>query len=49
MTLNETDPANQFEWLESILSTSQQNKEKVDPRHKIYQGIKGAKCVYLLT
>uniref|UniRef100_A0A8C7BMS1 Acid sphingomyelinase-like phosphodiesterase n=1 Tax=Neovison vison TaxID=452646 RepID=A0A8C7BMS1_NEOVI len=29
MTLNETDPANQFEWLESILSTSQQNKEKV--------------------
>ncbi|XP_047590667.1 acid sphingomyelinase-like phosphodiesterase 3a isoform X2 [Lutra lutra] len=29
MTLNEMDPANQFEWLESILSTSQQNKEKV--------------------
>ncbi|VCX30452.1 unnamed protein product [Gulo gulo] len=29
ITLNETDPANQYEWLESILSTSQQNKEKV--------------------
>lgn len=29
MTLNETDPASQFEWLENILKTSQQNKEKV--------------------
>ncbi|XP_002919734.2 acid sphingomyelinase-like phosphodiesterase 3a isoform X1 [Ailuropoda melanoleuca] len=29
MTLNETDPANQFEWLENTLNTSQQNKEKV--------------------
>ncbi|KAF3831889.1 hypothetical protein GH733_000701 [Mirounga leonina] len=29
VTLNETDPANQFEWLENTLNTSQQNKEKV--------------------
>ncbi|XP_047716673.1 acid sphingomyelinase-like phosphodiesterase 3a isoform X3 [Prionailurus viverrinus] len=29
MTLNKTDPANQFEWLEKTLNTSQQNKEKV--------------------
>ncbi|KAF4025089.1 hypothetical protein G4228_017119 [Cervus hanglu yarkandensis] len=29
MTLNQTDPANQFEWLENILNISQQNKEKV--------------------
>ncbi|XP_012305476.2 acid sphingomyelinase-like phosphodiesterase 3a [Aotus nancymaae] len=28
-TLNKTDPANQFEWLESTLNSSQQNKEKV--------------------
>ena len=30
MTLNQTDPANQFEWLENTLNISQQNKEKVD-------------------
>ncbi|XP_057595047.1 acid sphingomyelinase-like phosphodiesterase 3a isoform X2 [Hippopotamus amphibius kiboko] len=29
MTLNKTDPANQFEWLENTLNISQQNKEKV--------------------
>lgn len=29
MTLNKTDPANQFEWLENTLNSSQQNKEKV--------------------
>ncbi|XP_028702902.1 cyclic GMP-AMP phosphodiesterase SMPDL3A isoform X3 [Macaca fascicularis] len=29
MTLNKTDPANQFEWLESTLNSSQWNKEKV--------------------
>lgn len=29
VTLNKTDPANQFEWLESTLNISQQNKEKV--------------------
>ncbi|XP_069344020.1 cyclic GMP-AMP phosphodiesterase SMPDL3A isoform X1 [Eulemur rufifrons] len=29
MTLNKTDPANQFEWLESTLNSSQQNKEQV--------------------
>ncbi|KAG5205399.1 hypothetical protein JEQ12_018649 [Ovis aries] len=29
MTLNQTDPANQFEWLENTLNLSQQNKEKV--------------------
>ncbi|XP_029799970.1 acid sphingomyelinase-like phosphodiesterase 3a [Suricata suricatta] len=29
MTLNKTDPANQFEWLEKTLNTSQENKEKV--------------------
>ncbi|XP_008840949.1 acid sphingomyelinase-like phosphodiesterase 3a isoform X1 [Nannospalax galili] len=29
MTLNMTDPANQFEWLENTLNTSQQNNEKV--------------------
>ncbi|XP_004674158.1 PREDICTED: acid sphingomyelinase-like phosphodiesterase 3a [Condylura cristata] len=29
VTLNKTDPANQFEWLENILNISQQNKEKV--------------------
>ncbi|XP_023570013.1 acid sphingomyelinase-like phosphodiesterase 3a [Octodon degus] len=29
VTLNETDPANQFEWLEHTLNSSQQNKEKV--------------------
>ncbi|KAB0352782.1 hypothetical protein FD754_017639 [Muntiacus muntjak] len=29
MTLNQTDPANQFEWLENTLNISQQNKEKV--------------------
>ncbi|XP_036104414.1 acid sphingomyelinase-like phosphodiesterase 3a [Molossus molossus] len=29
MTLNKSDPANQFEWLENTLNTSQQNKEKV--------------------
>ncbi|XP_006834797.1 PREDICTED: acid sphingomyelinase-like phosphodiesterase 3a [Chrysochloris asiatica] len=29
VTLNETDPANQFEWLESTLNSSWQNKEKV--------------------
>lgn len=32
MTLNKTDPANQFEWLENTLNSSLQNKEKVDPR-----------------
>lgn len=30
VTLNQTDPANQFEWLENTLNISQQNKEKVD-------------------
>nr|XP_003479783.1 acid sphingomyelinase-like phosphodiesterase 3a [Cavia porcellus] len=29
VTLNQTDPASQFEWLESTLNSSQQNKEKV--------------------
>ncbi|TEA36206.1 hypothetical protein DBR06_SOUSAS7510051 [Sousa chinensis] len=29
VTLNKTDPANQFEWLENTLNISQQNKEKV--------------------
>ncbi|XP_012499256.1 PREDICTED: acid sphingomyelinase-like phosphodiesterase 3a [Propithecus coquereli] len=29
VTLNKTDPANQFEWLESTLNSSQQNKEQV--------------------
>ncbi|CAO2628138.1 Acid sphingomyelinase-like phosphodiesterase 3a [Lemmus lemmus] len=29
MTLNKTDPANQFEWLENTLNSSLQNKEKV--------------------
>uniref|UniRef100_A0A8C0ZLY1 Acid sphingomyelinase-like phosphodiesterase n=1 Tax=Castor canadensis TaxID=51338 RepID=A0A8C0ZLY1_CASCN len=29
VTLNKTDPANQFEWLEKTLNSSQQNKEKV--------------------
>ncbi|CAD7691688.1 unnamed protein product [Nyctereutes procyonoides] len=29
MTLNKTDPADQFEWLENTLNTSQQNNEKV--------------------
>nr|XP_045014720.1 acid sphingomyelinase-like phosphodiesterase 3a [Jaculus jaculus] len=29
MTLNKTDPANQFEWLESTLNHSQHNNEKV--------------------
>ncbi|XP_003781891.1 acid sphingomyelinase-like phosphodiesterase 3a [Otolemur garnettii] len=29
MTLDKTDPANQFEWLESTLNSSQQNKEQV--------------------
>ncbi|KAF7478749.1 acid sphingomyelinase-like phosphodiesterase 3a isoform X2 [Marmota monax] len=29
MTLNKTDPASQFEWLEDTLNSSQQNKEKV--------------------
>nr|XP_060609256.1 acid sphingomyelinase-like phosphodiesterase 3a [Anolis sagrei ordinatus] len=28
-TLNMTDPANQFEWLENVLETAEQNKEKV--------------------
>lgn len=31
MTLNKTDPANQFKWLENTLNTSQQNNEKVSP------------------
>jgi hypothetical protein len=31
MTLNKTDPANQFEWLENTLNSSLWNKEKVDP------------------
>ncbi|XP_074166071.1 cyclic GMP-AMP phosphodiesterase SMPDL3A [Sminthopsis crassicaudata] len=29
VTLNKTDPANQFEWLENTLNSSRQNKEKV--------------------
>lgn len=29
VTLNKSDPANQFEWLENTLNISQQNKEKV--------------------
>nr|XP_023394451.1 acid sphingomyelinase-like phosphodiesterase 3a isoform X2 [Loxodonta africana] len=29
VTLNKTDPANQFEWLENTLNSSWQNKEKV--------------------
>ncbi|KAM9060674.1 cyclic GMP-AMP phosphodiesterase SMPDL3A isoform 2-T2 [Megaptera novaeangliae] len=29
VTLNKTDPANQFEWLENTLNICQQNKEKV--------------------
>ncbi|KAM5264007.1 cyclic GMP-AMP phosphodiesterase SMPDL3A [Ctenodactylus gundi] len=29
VTLNKTDPAHQFEWLDSTLNSSQQNKEKV--------------------
>ncbi|XP_053448196.1 acid sphingomyelinase-like phosphodiesterase 3a [Nycticebus coucang] len=29
MTLDKTDPANQFEWLESTLNSSRQNKEQV--------------------
>ncbi|KAH0622273.1 hypothetical protein JD844_024429, partial [Phrynosoma platyrhinos] len=29
VTRNMTDPANQFEWLEHVLETAQQNKEKV--------------------
>ncbi|KAJ7341894.1 hypothetical protein JRQ81_007544 [Phrynocephalus forsythii] len=29
MTWNMTDPANQFEWLESVLEAAKQNKEKV--------------------
>ncbi|XP_021096306.1 acid sphingomyelinase-like phosphodiesterase 3a isoform X2 [Heterocephalus glaber] len=29
VTLNQTDPAHQFEWLENTLTSSQQNKEKV--------------------
>ena len=30
VTLNRSDPANQFEWLETTLNISQQNEEKVD-------------------
>lgn len=40
VTLNETDPANQFEWLENTLNTSQQNKEKVYPRDPNLSGDK---------
>ncbi|EHB03974.1 Acid sphingomyelinase-like phosphodiesterase 3a [Heterocephalus glaber] len=36
VTLNQTDPAHQFEWLENTLTSSQQNKEKVDPIDQFY-------------
>lgn len=47
VTLNETDPANQFEWLESTLNISQQNKEKVGFIDQNHQGIKGGLNVYI--
>lgn len=48
MTLNKTDPANQFEWLESTLNSSRWNKEKVDPIDQNHLGINGRQnlCVY---
>jgi hypothetical protein len=39
VTLNKTDPANQFEWLEKTLNSSQQNKEKVDSKEENHQKI----------
>lgn len=39
VTLNRSDPANQFEWLENTLNISQQNKEKVDFIAQNHQGI----------
>lgn len=39
VTLNKTDPANQFEWLENTLNISQQNKEKVDAVDQRHHGM----------
>lgn len=37
VTVNITDPANQFAWLEGILETSSQKKEKVGPVNRTHQ------------
>ncbi|NWW35944.1 ASM3A phosphodiesterase, partial [Panurus biarmicus] len=37
VTVNVTDPANQFAWLEEILETSSQKKEKVGIRNRNYR------------
>lgn len=48
VTLNKSDPANQFEWLENTLTSSQQNNEKVDFIDQNGQGInRGLNlCIY---